>query len=310
MLKSSNSYLTTHNFFVQLMDLSNPLHLITKHIAMTNKEIAQANLLDIIFENRNKEYGAYALRQGYNTRMLLSLGAGLSVILLFVFISNINTTGNEVVPVKERPSMMIKEYVMPAEKPKLPEPPKEIVKAKPPAPAQPKIASVQLTSPPKIKEVVKNPMPPITDMPGKTIDDKKTTGIPDDGIIKLPVKPVIETGTGTGAGPSRQEPDFVIQEREPEFPGGPEGLKKFLSRYLNTPAALQSGEMKLVKVRFKVEKDGAVTSFEILASGGNEFDSEVVRVCRKMPKWVPALQNGMNVPVSYVLPVTFIGLEE
>jgi periplasmic protein TonB len=307
-LKSCNSSLITHHFFLQLMDLSDPLHLITKHITMTNKEIAQANLLDIIFENRNKEYGAYALRQGYNNRMLLSLGAGLSVILLFVFMSNMNTTGNEVVPVKERPTMMIKEYIMPAVKPKLPGPPKEIVKTKPSAPAQPKIASVQFTSPPKIKEVVKNPMPPITDIPGKTIDDKKTTGIPDDGTSKLPVKPVIETGTG--AGPSRQEPDFVTQEREPEFPGGSEGLKKFLSRYLNTPAALQSGEMKVVKVRFKVEKDGSVTSFEILASGGNEFDGEVVRVCRKMPKWVPALQNGMNVPVSYVLPVTFIGLEE
>lgn len=51
---------------------------------MTNKEILQSDLLDIIFENRNKDYGAYALRRGYNTRLLTALGAGLTVIL-FLF---------------------------------------------------------------------------------------------------------------------------------------------------------------------------------------------------------------------------------
>jgi protein TonB len=295
------------------MDLNPSLHLIIKHIAMTNKEIAQASLLDILFENRNKEYGAYALRREYNNRMLLALGAGLSLILLFVLINTINTTSNDtIVPPKERAAMVIKEYVLPADKPKLPEPPKQMVKVKPKTavPATPKIATVQFTSPPKITEVVKNPIPPADEVAGKKIDDIKTTGIPDDGIPKAPAKPIIETGNGENAGPSKPEPDFVIQEREPEFPGGTEGLKKFLSRYLTTPGALQAGEMKLVKVRFKVEKDGAVNSFEILSSGGTEYDTEVVRVCRKMPKWVPALQNGVNVPVSYVLPVTFIGLEE
>lgn len=280
---------------------------------MTNKEFAQATLLDIVFENRNKEYGAYALRRDYNNRMLIALGAGLSVILLFVFINTITATNNDtIVTPKERAAMVIKEYVLPADKPKLPEPPKEMAKVKPraTAPATPKIATVQFTSPPKITEVVKNPMPPTAEVTGKIIDDSKITGIPDVGVSKTPAKPVGETGNAKEAVPSKPEPDFVIQEREPEFPGGREGLKKFLSRYLTTPGALQGGEIKVVKVRFKVEKDGAVNSFEILSSGGTEYDNEVMRVCRKMPKWVPALQNGVNVPVSYVLPVTFIGLEE
>jgi protein TonB len=59
-----------------------------------------------------------------------------------------------------------------------------------------------------------------------------------------------------------------------------------------------------------VDKDGSVNTFEIVTSGGREFDNEVVRVCKKMPRWIPALQNGINVPVSYVLPVTFIGVEQ
>ena len=66
---------------------------------MTNKEILQANLLDIVFENRNKEYGAYALRNGYDQRLLKALGIGLGLALLlilinFLKISNTGPTGN------------------------------------------------------------------------------------------------------------------------------------------------------------------------------------------------------------------------
>jgi protein TonB len=101
-----------------------------------------------------------------------------------------------------------------------------------------------------------------------------------------------------------------VQEKDPEFPGGAEALKKFLGRYLATPAQLEDGEKKVVKIKFKVDKDGSVNTFEIVSSGGFEFDNEVVRVCKKMPRWIPAIQNGINVPVNYVLPVTFIGVGE
>ncbi len=72
------------------MDFVAIQHLITKHTTMTNSEILKANLLDIVFENRNKEYGAYDLRKGYNSRLLIALSVGLSIILLFVFISSTN----------------------------------------------------------------------------------------------------------------------------------------------------------------------------------------------------------------------------
>jgi periplasmic protein TonB len=122
-------------------------------------------------------------------------------------------------------------------------------------------------------------------------------------------KPEDDPGTGTTTtGPS--QPVFVADERDPEFPGGKDALKQFLSRNLTTPGDLEDGEKKVVKIQFKVDKDGSVTTFEIVTSGGSEFDREVVRVCKKMPRWTPAIQNGINVPVSYVLPVTFIGVEE
>ena len=102
----------------------------------------------------------------------------------------------------------------------------------------------------------------------------------------------------------------MADERDPAFPGGQEALKQFISHNLNTPGILEDGERKVVQIRFKVDKDGTVNTFEIVTSGGGEFDREVVRVCKKMPRWIPAVQNGINVSVNYVLPVTFIGSEE
>ena len=189
------------------------------------------------------------------------------------------------------------------EKPKEPEKAKETMK-----PVE-KTATQKFTSDIKIKpdNLVKETLPTVDDLTTKVISDKTQIGKIDDGIPKE--KPV-ETGNGNTTVIPEIQPDFHANEREPEFPGGYEGLKRFLAKNLTTPSDLEDGEKKTVHIRFKVDKEGAVNTFEIITSGGNEFDNEVVRVCKKMPRWIPALQNGINVPVSYVLPVTFIGIEQ
>src|SRR5687768_11150975 len=74
------------------MELKPCQHLIIKLTTMTNKEILKADMLDIIFEKRNKEYGAYALRRGYDKRLLAALGAGLLVIFFFILMTAMNKT--------------------------------------------------------------------------------------------------------------------------------------------------------------------------------------------------------------------------
>jgi periplasmic protein TonB len=293
------------------MEFTALVHLILKHTHMTNNDIMRRDILDIVFENRNKSYGAYTLRKEYDKRMLTALGAGMSVVLLFVFISQFGGNKAAAVPVvKENKEMVVREVKMPREQPKQLEKPKEV--AKPKAAPAPKVAQAKYTTPvvkpdDKVKENVK----PVTDLGDKQIADNNSDGKKDDGTVKPPEKPVVTDGGGIGAGPSEPvQPDFVVQERGPEFPGGDEGLKKFLSSYLSTPGGLDVGEKKVVRIKFKVEKDGSVHTFEIVTSGGNEFDTEVVRVLRKMPRWIPAIQNGVNVPVSYIVPVTFMGVEE
>ena len=157
---------------------------------------------------------------------------------------------------------------------------------------------------------VKNMMVATKELDGKEISDKTSDGKVADNIVVLDKKPVEDPGTGTITTSGPSQPDFVAEEKDPQFPGGQEALKQFLARNLGSPGDLEEGEKKVVKVKFKVEKDGSVTALEIVSSGGNDFDREVVRVCKKMPRWIPAVQNGINVPVSYVLPVTFIGTEE
>ena len=290
------------------MDFRSKRHLIIKHTIMTNNEILQANLLDIIFENRNKDYGAYALRKGYNTRLLAALGAGLFLLLSVIFFNKINgTKKSETAVVDKGKGIVIRQIEMPKDIIKEPEKPK-VLKTQQPAP---KIAAVKFTTP-KIKEddKVKETLAAVNTMNDKIISTENIEGKPDDGTVKVNPQPVENNGTGDGGPSQPKEPDFIVQERDPEFPGGPEALRRFLGKNLATPDELVAGEKKVVRIRFKVDKDGSVNTFEIETSGGNQFDNEVVRVCKRMPKWTPAIQNGINVPVNYVLPVTFIGVEQ
>ncbi|MEO7922040.1 MAG: TonB family protein [Chitinophagaceae bacterium] len=288
------------------MDSPASQHLNYQTHTMTNKEILQASVLDIIFEHRNKDYGAYALRTGYNKRLLTALGAGMSAILLLALMSVIKKNETASVSVKkDREEIIIRSVRLPEEKLKEPEQPKALVKQKP---VTLKIAQVKFT-PPKIVETVKDQMASVEDIKGKIVSTQHVAGDPEDKKV-IPLAQPLENPVGSGPRVVENETEFRIHEKDPEFPGGAEAMRKFLARYLSTPGEMQAGEKKVVRIRFKVDKDGSVNSFEIETSGGNEFDNEVVRVCKKMPRWMPAIQNGINVPVSYVLPVTFIGVEE
>ncbi len=99
-------------------------------------------------------------------------------------------------------------------------------------------------------------------------------------------------------------------EAEPQFPGGQQAWLSFLNRFLRVPEDMESGVCKTVLVKFFVGIDGSIDGFEIVQSGGNTLDNEVIRVLKKMPKWKPAIQNRHPVAVSFIQPVTFQAMEE
>lgn len=286
-------------------------HLMIKHSTMTNKEILQSDMLDILFDKRNKAYGAYALRRGYDQRMLLALGSGLAIIfsvVLFTIISGNNDMPNDPLPQKEVLTLTTIEIPDAPDKPKEPEKPQ----VKPAAPKVIKqVATAKNTANIKIEpdKIVKTTeMPEVTDLKEKQTGTENIAGEKPGNIVSITEKPA-NTGNGEGTGTEKQS-DFIINERAPEFPGGEEALARFLSRNLNTPEELEAGQKKAVRIGFTVGSDGSISVLEIVQTGGDMFDKEVVRVCKKMPRWKPAIQNGVQVPVSYVLPVTFIGTEQ
>jgi protein TonB len=91
----------------------------------------------------------------------------------------------------------------------------------------------------------------------------------------------------------------------PQYPGGLKALLDYLKKNLQAPDDLEAGKEVSVKVKFVVNYNGQLEAFNVLESGGCIFDNEVLRVLRKMPRWIPGKSNGENVAVYYTVPVKF-----
>jgi TonB family protein len=92
----------------------------------------------------------------------------------------------------------------------------------------------------------------------------------------------------------------------PQFPGGQEGLITFLNAKMKYPViASESGIQGTVVVNFVVLKDGSIGNVEIVSSLDPNCDEEAIRLVKSMPKWTPGRSNGVPVPVSHTLRITF-----
>jgi periplasmic protein TonB len=268
---------------------------------MTSYEILKASLLDIVFDNRNKQYGAYALRKEYNHRMMISLILALSSIgLLFLFTRKEN--GDE-----KRASLpdtvVIRDFNLPEVKPKQPKmeelPSQQVAQKK----------FMDLIEIVRDDQFINNTVPHLDELIDVQVSDHNGTGDPFTGNQPAGQQ---QQGIGDGqsvAGDKAPEKPALIQ-REPEFPGGMRAWVDFLNTHLRVPDELEAGEKKTVLIRFLVSEEGEVTGFSVVQSAGRLYDSEVIRVLKKMPRWKPALQDSKAVSRSYTQPVTFMGIEE
>jgi protein TonB len=268
---------------------------------MTSQQILGADLLDILFEHRNKTYGAYQLRRTYQQRLVraVSIAVSTAFLLLFFFRPNYAKTTDAG---EDGKVVVVTQIVPPAEqkKPDLPKPP-ETPKAQ--------IRQLNFTDQIALKKEVADPPPSINLLAKAAISDVTTTGA-DVPAIQPPSLPDSK-GTETQNRAAEQEPKKeVVPDKQPQFPGGMQAWIAFLSRNLHAPEELESGEKKVVIIRFHVAEDGSVTNFQVEKSAGTAFDEEVIRVLKKMPKWTPATKAGQPVSVSFTQPVTFIGVEE
>lgn len=274
---------------------------------MEANKILSADILDIIFEGRNKEYGAYELRKTYNKRILIAVATTAAIFLLLFFgsvLANVlgkKKTGNMDVDRE----VQLEEVKQPEKKPEVPPPPPP-----PKMPEPPKVEIAKFTPPQIVKdeEVKEDEKPPeMEKVEQAQIGTINQEGVKDEGIVAPPT----ETGTGTAVVAPKQDVTdydqvFTKVEVAASFPGGLDGWKRYLERNLQYPEAAQENSTQgVVRVQMVVDKDGNITEVQALNNPGDGLAEEAMRVIKKGPKWVPAEQNGRKVTYRFVQNVTF-----
>ncbi len=276
---------------------------------MEVNKILSADILDIIFEGRNKEYGAYELRRTYNRRLTIALvGMASLIALLFLgyILANTISSGTKKDLVVQDVQLEDLKQEEKKEEPPPPPPPK------PPDP--PKVEMAKFT-PPKIvkdEEVKEEEKPPeIEKLEEVKIGTQNQEGVKDEGIVAPPVE---DAGKGVVEAPKKDETDydktFTKVEIESEYPGGDAAWRRYLLKSLQYPSDAQdNGIQGTVVVQFIVDKEGLVSDVQAI-SGPEELRKEAERVIKKSGKWTPAVQNGRQVKSYKKQPIVFQLAEE
>jgi len=271
---------------------------------MESSTILTADVLDIIFEGRNKEYGAYDLRRTYSKRLTVSITVMLSLIgmltLGFAFAGKKSKVA-DLIPLTDIELASVET----PEKPMDPLPPP----VKPPAPP-PQVQMIRNTTVAIVpdKEVPEDEKPPETkDLENAQIGKFNQDGQQDVGIVAPPIDGDGRTGVIEGPKKDAEEtdPPFVSVQIESEYPGGIPAWQRFLNKYLRYPQEAQDqGVQGTVLVQFIVDREGNVSDVEAV-SGPTELRAEAVRVIKKSGKWTPAVQNGRHVKSYKKQPIGF-----
>lgn len=273
---------------------------------MNKNLILSSNILDIVFENRNKEYGAYNLRKLYKSRLKISLAAMLSIAIFFLAFTLLPAKSDRIVTREydiKGPELKKAEFP-----PLVPEKKAEI--KKPDAQPLPKEIPVREQQFLSNIDIVDKKMK--TDIIQTLFADTKVGSVtnltPDVTLLVKPATTDVDKGS-VGPAIPKIDKSVVMEGNEvevlPMFPGGTEALIKFLKKNLVNPYDLENGETISVKIKFVVGYDGKLQKFEVAEDGGAIYNKEVIRVLKKMPDWTPGRAKGEDVSVYYIVPVKF-----
>jgi periplasmic protein TonB len=244
---------------------------------------------DIVFENRNKEYGAYVLRKTYSDKVLVGFFASLCLVGMLFFLPS---------ETKDKIKSSVPELMGNVEF--TPPPFVDARKLKP--------------SPPSRQEVVeRNDVPPrVVSDPVETQPITTTVQSSANGEGEEVTSGGETTITGTGVHSDipvveTPKPDFVLAaEVMPTYEGGYEGLMKFVKKKLRYPAsAVRLHQEGTVYIAFIVNGDGTIRNVEVVKGFFMDCDKEAMRVISMLPGWKGGSHGGQPVAVRMVLPITF-----
>ena len=273
---------------------------------MDTNKILTADFLDILFEGKNKAYGAYDLRKTYDKRLRNGLlGMFLVVVVLtvgMILSSSIKSDKVEVIAV----DLSLENVNQDEKKPEPPPPP-------PPKQEPPKVEITKFTPPKIVKdEEVKedDEIKEVEKLEDTKISTFNQEGTKDDGLVAP-----VEQSTGAVEAPKDEDYTqiFTVVQIPAEFPGGGGGWQRYLERTLNRDAPVENGAPTgrySVTVSFIVAKDGSISEVKAENDPGYGTKEEAVRVIQRGPKWKPAVQNGRNVIYRHRQAVVFMVSED
>lgn len=237
---------------------------------------------EIIFENRNMEYGAYDLRKRYDSATSISILGGVAFAVLLITAFSLST---EKGTAKGGETIVIIETFDPI----IPDPVKPEIKA-----------------PPELTNAIKNLAPVVT------TDTSANLTLPEitDNLVGTAQNGDVNDTTGyvpeTDPVPAEVRDPYIFVEEMPEYPGGIPELMKFLSENIAYPAdAIENNIQGRVILKFVVNADGSVDRIQVVRGVDTSLDNEAVRVVSTFPKFKPGKQQGVPVPVWFSLPVLF-----
>lgn len=274
---------------------------------MSKIDLISSDWVDLVFEGRNKAYGAYRLRKSTTKRNILAM---VAVVILLIVAFIILTVKNFVDEQRAKVAMTqvteLTNYDQPKKKAEVKQ---KKVEVEPERVVERVKSSIKFTAP-----VIKKDEEVKPDEELKTQDELMSTktaigtfdvkGNDDANGEILKAKDVIAEPEP----PKHEEENkvFDIVEQQPLFPGGPAALMKYLSENTKYPVVAQeNGVQGRVTVQFVVEKDGSISDVHVLRGVDPSLDKEAVRVVKSMPRWTPGKQNGITVRVNYRVPVLF-----
>ncbi|MEJ7691893.1 TonB family protein [Daejeonella sp.] len=270
-----------------------------------NENLYKTQWLDLVFQNRNKTYGAYQLRKHNNettTKAFLyaCILFSSAIILPWVYGQMAGSMPAIEVPQLSDPVEVSLTKIL---DPKPVAPPAKLPPAKQIPPK-----SIQYTEMVVAPADKANIEPPSQFEIAKSVVSTVTAaGADTKGINPVEIPNGVPAGTGVTETPSETAifPIHAI-EKYPEFPGGQEAFIKFLRKNLRYPGmAAENGIQGKVILSFVIERNGDLSHIKVVRGIGSGCDEEAMRVLSKSPQWKPGVQNKQPVRVAYNLPINF-----
>ena len=277
-------------------------------------DLSSREWCDLVFEGKNKDFGAYVIRtespKRHNMAVLWTLIGAVAVAALAFGLVKANQYLEErrLANAQDQTEVLIdmsQEAEEPEPEQQRVEPekpevlPEEVLKSV-------KVTELQIVEDEKVKkedEIKTQDELKETETAFGQKDNEKGT---EDRNVTKTLKDEVVVEKKEEEPKEVKEEVFRSVEQMPQFPGGEAALMKYLQSHINyPPMAAENNVQGRVVVQFVVDKTGKVGEVKVVRSVDKDLDKEAVRVCKSLPKFTPGRQNGQAVSVWYTLPVTF-----